>query len=622
MRKYRLVAKKGEGTFSEVLKAQNVKDGRYHAIKCMKNRFDSIDQVNNLREIQALRRLSPHEHVISLEEVLYDQPTGRLALVFELMDANLYELIRGRRHYLNPALIKSYMWQLMNALDHMHKKGIFLPAQHEEVSPCREEGRGHVLGGMKAQNVKDGRYHAIKCMKNRFESIDQVNNLREIQALRRLSPHEHVITLEEVLYDQPTGRLALVFELMDANLYELIKGRRHYLDPALIKSYLWQLIKALDHMHKKGIFHRDIKPENILIESSTEVGRGLKLADFGSCRGIYSKQPYTEYISTRWYRAPECLLTDGYYGPEMDLWGAGCVMFEITSLYPLFPGSNEVDQISRIHKVLGTPNAEALAKFKSKGASHISFDFPPQKGVGIPQLLPHASPDAVDLIVKMLRYDASERMTAREALRHPYFKDVREQGLKVGAEMANKTMGLAVPPSGQGHQEAKEVIKGGVQGGSKNLPSITGGAADVQYHASSKADSQYQTQPKAQPVQTKYAGNSGSNYGSSSGNQAQQSSLPPIIGSMGVGATGFSKFGQKPTPQQSNAQKRRKKSKLQYGQPSHVSQQQKQRQANSENVMRAYGVPKLDSKYAPAGGADSGSGKVSYPPNRHYLPKK
>jgi renal tumor antigen len=95
MRKYRLVAKKGEGTFSEVIKSQNVKDGRYHAIKCMKNRFESIDQVNNLREIQALRRLSPHEHIVALEEVLYDEPTGRLALVFELMDANLYELIRG-----------------------------------------------------------------------------------------------------------------------------------------------------------------------------------------------------------------------------------------------------------------------------------------------------------------------------------------------------------------------------------------------------------------------------------------------------------------------------------------------------------------------------------------------
>ncbi|TYZ66103.1 hypothetical protein PybrP1_003958 [[Pythium] brassicae (nom. inval.)] len=89
MRKYRLVAKKGEGTFSEVLKAQNVKDNKYHAIKCMKNHFESIDQVNNLREIQALRRLSPHQHIVKLEEVLYDQPSGRLALVFELMDANL-----------------------------------------------------------------------------------------------------------------------------------------------------------------------------------------------------------------------------------------------------------------------------------------------------------------------------------------------------------------------------------------------------------------------------------------------------------------------------------------------------------------------------------------------------
>jgi len=182
-----------------------------------------------------------------------------------------------------------------------------------------KKGEGTFSEVLKAQNVKDGKYHAIKCMKNRFESIDQVNNLREIQALRRLSPHEHVISLEEVLYDQPTGRLALVFELMEANLYELIRGRRHYLQPSLIKSYMWQLMKSLDHMHKKGIFHRDIKPENILIESANEVGRGLKLADFGSCRGIYSKQPYTEYISTRWYRAPECLLTDGYYGPEMDL---------------------------------------------------------------------------------------------------------------------------------------------------------------------------------------------------------------------------------------------------------------------------------------------------------------
>ena len=153
----------------------------------------------------------------------------------------------------------------------------------------------------------------------------QVNNLREIQALRRLSPHPHVIRLLEVLYDQPTGRLALVFELMvrerrraaapasgaaprltvlaaarapvpqDQNIYELIRGRRAHLPEATVRGYAYQLLKALDHMHRGGVFHRDIKPENILV-----AGDALKLADFGSCRGIYSRQPYTEYISTRW----------------------------------------------------------------------------------------------------------------------------------------------------------------------------------------------------------------------------------------------------------------------------------------------------------------------------------
>jgi renal tumor antigen len=255
------------------------------------------------------------------------------------------------------------------------------------------------------------------------------------------------------------------------------------LNPQLIKSYMWQLMKSLDHMHKKGIFHRDIKPENILIENSTDMGRGLKLADFGSCRGIYSKQPYTEYISTRWYRAPECLLTDGYYGPEMDLWGAGCVMFEITSLYPLFPGSNEVDQINRIHKVLGTPPAEVLQKFKSKGASHISLDFPSQKGIGIPQLIPHASPECVDLIVRLLKYDAGERITAREAMRHPYFKDLRE------AENSAAAANAAAPVAGKNNTGAPQA--GPAQNPGQNASTVLAGK---------QGQAQSSVAPNAQPA--------------------------------------------------------------------------------------------------------------------------
>mmetsp|Transcript_34121 Transcript_34121/g.33297 ORF Transcript_34121/g.33297 Transcript_34121/m.33297 type:complete len:106 (-) Transcript_34121:1020-1337(-) len=103
-------------------------------------------------------------------------------------------------------------------------------------------------------------------MKSHFYNIDQVNNLREIQALKRLTPHPNIVNLLEVLYDEPTGRLALVFELMDMNMYEAIKGRRHYLPEQRVKFYIYQVLKAIDHMHRNGIFHRDIKPENILIK--------------------------------------------------------------------------------------------------------------------------------------------------------------------------------------------------------------------------------------------------------------------------------------------------------------------------------------------------------------------
>ena len=156
--------------------------------------------------------------------------------------------------------------------------------------------------------------------------------------MKRLSPHPNIINLLEVLYDEPTGRLALVFELMEMNMYEAIKGKRSPLPENRVKQMMYQVLKAIEHMHRNGIYHRDIKPENILI-----TGDVVKLADFGSCRGIYSKPPFTEYISTRWYRPPECLLTDGYYNHKMDYWGIGCVFYEVLTLSPLFPGTNELD---------------------------------------------------------------------------------------------------------------------------------------------------------------------------------------------------------------------------------------------------------------------------------------
>ena len=213
---------------------------------------------------------------------------------------------------------------------------------------------------------------------------------------------------------------------MDMNLYEAIKDRKKYLPERKAKSWIYQTLKALDFMHRNGIFHRDIKPENILIRNDQ-----VKLADLGSCKGIYSKPPFTEYISTRWYRSPECLLTDGYYNYKMDIWGLGCVFFELLTLVPLFPGDDEIDQVNKINYILGSPPDDLYEKFVKNSAHRDQFSFENQKGIGLNKYLAHINPKIVDLISKMLAYDPDKRLTAKQCLNHECFKDLLEQDLKL-----------------------------------------------------------------------------------------------------------------------------------------------------------------------------------------------
>ena len=284
-------------------------------------------------------------------------------------------------------------------------------------------GEGTFSEVFKAQNLISGSYVAIKCLKNSFNNIEHLNNLREIQALKRLKGHKNIIKLIEVIYEEATGKASLVMELFDMNLYEAIKDRKNYLKESLIQWYTYQLLKSLEFCHKNGIFHRDLKPENILIKDCH-----LVLADLGSCKGIKARMPFTEYVSTRWYRAPECIMTNGYYTYKMDMWGVGCVLFEMASLFPLFPGDNEIDQMVKIQNIIGPPSEEVINLYKKN-----SFDKENQtsidiniKGKGFEKYLPHCSDLFIDLLKKLLVYNPDERLSAKQALQHNYFHNITE----------------------------------------------------------------------------------------------------------------------------------------------------------------------------------------------------
>ncbi|RNF06244.1 putative protein kinase [Trypanosoma conorhini] len=190
-----------------------------------------------------------------------------------------------------------------------------------------------------------------------------------------------------------------------------------------IKSYIFQILQSLAYLHQRGYFHRDMKPENLLVrEDPTSAAQEIvKLADSGLVKEIRARPPFTDYVSTRWYRAPELLLQDRSYSSPVDIWAAGCILAELVTTRPLFAGSNEVDQLHKIMSVLGSPNEQVWPEGIAL-AKKIRYSFPVVKGVGLERVLPpHLPPQALDLMKQMLNYDPKRRPTARQCLQHPYF---------------------------------------------------------------------------------------------------------------------------------------------------------------------------------------------------------
>ena len=193
------------------------------------------------------------------------------------------------------------------------------------------------------------------------------------------------------------------------------------MEVAQIKSFLYQLLKGVMYCHQHLILHRDLKPQNLLINESGE----LKLADFGLARAFgIPVRSYTHEVVTLWYRAPEVLMESTRYSTPLDIWSVGCIFTEMATGRPLFPGSGDQDQLVRIFKILGTPTTTTWPSIVDTPAFKRGWDMQAHPAQSLAALVPTMDPAAIDLLDKMLKYEPSQRISAKDALSHPYFDDL------------------------------------------------------------------------------------------------------------------------------------------------------------------------------------------------------
>eukprot|EP00636_Phaeomonas_parva_P005875 CAMPEP_0118867806 /NCGR_PEP_ID=MMETSP1163-20130328/11271_1 /TAXON_ID=124430 /ORGANISM="Phaeomonas parva, Strain CCMP2877" /LENGTH=790 /DNA_ID=CAMNT_0006802263 /DNA_START=249 /DNA_END=2621 /DNA_ORIENTATION=+ len=202
---------------------------------------------------------------------------------------------------------------------------------------------------LRCRNKDNDRIVALKKFKESEENdVVRKTTMRELKLLRMMR-HENIVLLLEAF--RRKGRLYLVFEYVEQNLLEVLEDNPNGLEPPLVQNYIFQLCHAIQWCHMNDVIHRDIKPENLLIDTRS---RRLKLCDFGFARVLQQRDnKLTDYVATRWYRAPELLLGSTDYDFSVDVWAIGCIMGEITDGQPLFPGESEIDQLYIIQKMLG-----------------------------------------------------------------------------------------------------------------------------------------------------------------------------------------------------------------------------------------------------------------------------
>ena len=287
-----------------------------------------------------------------------------------------------------------------------------MQGKYEVIGMVGEGAYGIVY---KCKNLETGKYVAIKKFKEIGDELVKKTMKRELKMLQKLH-HPNIVDFQDAF--KRKGNLFLVFEFVEKNLLEVLEEHPKGLDPNLIKNIIYQLCKAIKYLHEQNIIHRDIKPENLLITDKMET----KLCDFGFARLISgNSEKLTDYVATRWYRAPELLISQGEYNTEVDYWAIGCIMGELADGNPLFPGENEIDQIHCIQKVLGNLTDEQNDKFYSnplfQGKNLLNITKPEtleRKYLG------KLNKQAINFMKGLLELDPKKRLNGVTAFQHPY----------------------------------------------------------------------------------------------------------------------------------------------------------------------------------------------------------
>jgi len=267
--------------------------------------------------------------------------------------------------------------------------------------------------------------------------LDTKRIIREIKLLKHIK-HENIISIIDIF--RPPSKIEfedvyIVSELMDTDLHQIINSLQPLSDDHL-QYFVYQILRGLKFLHSANILHRDLKPSNILCNRDCLI----KIADFGLARVLDEQDPFlTEYVATRYYRAPEVILTWKEYTRTIDIWSVGCIFAEMVLRKPLFEGKDYIHQVTRITDITGSPTEEDIINCKEDGRRFMrSLGYKP--GIPFQQLFPTLNSKGIDLLHKMLTFNPDKRCTVEEALAHPYLESLHDENDEPTAQIVPKVI--------------------------------------------------------------------------------------------------------------------------------------------------------------------------------------